>query len=69
MKKHNRKFRRSGTGNQLPIKHNQKKPLTLESMVNFGEVLNGIVNGEDNLLETQLDQSLVSFTLEESNLN
>ena len=26
MKKHNRKFRRSGTGNQLPIKHNQKKP-------------------------------------------
>ena len=26
MQKHNRKFRRTGTGNQLPIKHNQKKP-------------------------------------------
>ena len=26
MQKHNRKFRRGGPGNQLPIKHNQKKP-------------------------------------------
>ena len=26
MQKHNNKFRRGGPGNQLPIKHNQKKP-------------------------------------------
>lgn len=26
MQKHKRKFRRGGPGNQLPIKHNQKKP-------------------------------------------
>ena len=26
MKRFNRKFRRGGPGNQLPIKHNQKKP-------------------------------------------